>query len=1129
MSRKDALRRIDQGIAAASGGATVSVTLAGGNPGGASNADTVDGLHASPSPQAGMLLALNSLGRFPNTVIDWAAVNHNALGSLTVGNPHTQYVNAATGGITKTGQSVALAAGVAGAGLALAAGVLSVNVGTGIRIVADAVAINTHTHQTADQGGQVDHGLGLTGLADDDHTQYVHLAPASSLRNIIAAPAADVTPLRLRGFAAQTAALWQVEDGSGNALIRVNQAGDLESAGFQSGIRGWRVDHEGTAEFQNAYIRGELHATVFVKDLIEAHAGTLGIFKSGGKLHVDFTIPAIGATATLTVTDPPGGGFLFSANDWVRIKAEHANGVYDLWGIVTAPVDNLDGTQSYTFTRRSGGTGGGTIPAGVAVADYGTSGQGYIIATADLNNAPYLDVASWAGADPFTGGNHTAHVRLGQLQGITGASEYGLWAGGTYPGLTGTRYIKAADTGLVLYGVVQRWLDSGGNIRGTVDPGAGASDYLFWLGPSSGDKRFAVTGAGTVLVGNVPAQNIAGWAHASDLTKIDGGDIHAGTITAAQMAVVNANLASDWSFEYGGRGWTLYTGSTITTFGMKTGSYALVGDGNRADNYAYADQQVPVQAGAVYYAEVWCYTGGTGSRETGLGVTWRDAARAIISAVYAKGTPSGHTRYSVLATAPNNAAFADLRLAQWGTPNLAAPRWDDVVFRAASGMNLVVGTPGSARVEINNTGIEGYDGSSVRQFRIRTSDGVGAFGPIGKESLISASGLRLWGGETTWTTFSAVRWLANSEIETSGRIGSIGAGRYHGGTAPSMQIIANPNGDYATGSLALRADSSTPNEYSVMEMRSGPPSGGTWTMSGLHSGAINWTFTAGGGQIDMSILGTQQMLVNANGLTPRALNWWGGPLNREQVLSLTGYDTGTYVWVRVRTQQTGPGERVRQFSVWRSIHQDGTNYGQLAAIVSGTVGRWWSLSGQGYLQVLKGERIAALLIEARLIEDAGSEPYSGIYLKLLGGRTYTFHGVDEVTVYGTGTPTGASATRSVPVAVNGAISMYAGNMYYKVDNIFDVEGVVRSSARFDLGAAQGVSGSFTALVSASLTPASFSFSETYRDLVTGVTGSGITVSKTGAYDWVVNAGTFSGGSLSTGSGTAGFTGGIRTS
>jgi len=93
-----------------------------------------------------------------------------------------------------------------------------------------------------------------------------------------------------RNSGSQTANLWEVQDEGGTALIQVNEDGDLESANFQSGIKGWQIAHDGDVEFANAWIRGELHCTVFVKDLIEAHAGTLGIFKSSGKLAADFSI-----------------------------------------------------------------------------------------------------------------------------------------------------------------------------------------------------------------------------------------------------------------------------------------------------------------------------------------------------------------------------------------------------------------------------------------------------------------------------------------------------------------------------------------------------------------------------------------------------------------------------------------------------------------------------------------------------------------------------------------------------------------------------------------------------------------------------------------------------------------------
>ena len=48
--------------------------------------------------------------------------------------------------------------------------------------------------------------------------------------------------------------------------------------------------------------------------------------------------------------------------------------------------------------------------------------------------------------------------------------------------------------------------------------------------------RGVFTLASGSTIGGVPANNVAGWAHGSDTTKIDGGDIYTGTVTAAKIA-----------------------------------------------------------------------------------------------------------------------------------------------------------------------------------------------------------------------------------------------------------------------------------------------------------------------------------------------------------------------------------------------------------------------------------------------------------------------------------------------------------------------------------------------------------------------------------------------------------------
>ena len=52
--------------------------------------------------------------------------------------------------------------------------------------------------------------------------------------------------------------------------------GNLQSGqpGFVSGQLGWQITPQGNAEFNNIWARGELHATVFVKDEVHATGGT---------------------------------------------------------------------------------------------------------------------------------------------------------------------------------------------------------------------------------------------------------------------------------------------------------------------------------------------------------------------------------------------------------------------------------------------------------------------------------------------------------------------------------------------------------------------------------------------------------------------------------------------------------------------------------------------------------------------------------------------------------------------------------------------------------------------------------------------------------------------------------------
>jgi len=264
--------------------------------------------------------------------------------------------------------------------------------------------------------GQLDHGA-LGGLGDDDHPQYAALAQNETITGAWTFPNG--------GF--------KIGSDTGVARHEANQlgplAGDaLRSSNYTSGVSGWYVGDD-YAEFANAFIRGELHAAVFVKDLVSAHAGLLGVYKSAGKLSDDMTIPASG-TWYMYLDDPPGGGYLLDNSDIVRVKAEYSGGVGDTWFTVGDRADMGDGRQRYTCVWQSG-TKGITYPAGTGVLDYGTSGDGGVLLAASTAtaNGPYVDIRTHSGS-PWT--SETLRVRMGNLDGVTDTdlnpSGWGLYA-----------------------------------------------------------------------------------------------------------------------------------------------------------------------------------------------------------------------------------------------------------------------------------------------------------------------------------------------------------------------------------------------------------------------------------------------------------------------------------------------------------------------------------------------------------------------------------------------------------------------------------------------------------------------------------------------------------------------------
>lgn len=237
-----------------------------------------------------------------------------------------------------------------------------------------------------------------------------------------------------------------------NDALVMASANTIRSANFASRTTGWGITYAGEADFRYTYA-DEFYTKNFIADLETALNGGQIIAKSTVVLAQDFTCPASAGTATLWVRDFPGHGNLrvFAANDWVvlrsmtRADADNDGNIEvsigDCVGQVTTYTDGTsgnDGTQSWTFTRGSGGNAGAmasstVVAADALVIDYGVSGQGFLVARAndgtEGSQSPYWQVATWTTAP--VAANFTPRTRWGNLNGAYGYSgaEYGFAAG----------------------------------------------------------------------------------------------------------------------------------------------------------------------------------------------------------------------------------------------------------------------------------------------------------------------------------------------------------------------------------------------------------------------------------------------------------------------------------------------------------------------------------------------------------------------------------------------------------------------------------------------------------------------------------------------------------------------------
>lgn len=284
-------------------------------------------------------------------------------------------------------------------------------------------------------------GLGLSGGGDLTSNRTITLTSSSNpgaAASILATDSSGyltIVRLTATGYVfvnTATANLYLKDTSTGfqsasSTVVTLQGSNAFQSTSFTSGLIGWGINAGGDAEFANVTVRGALRSSILLYNAVMTTAGTQAILPSAGKLKNDVVVtagPTYGTTTfSIDIVDQEGlshaNSQLFVTGDILYMKDGLTGAT---WFKVTAVSDQ---TTFWRYTASiQAGTANITYGAGLGVGDYGVSGKGGIILTADQSNAPYLQMFTHVGT--FSSGDAsgtltvTPQLRLGNLSGSYG-------------------------------------------------------------------------------------------------------------------------------------------------------------------------------------------------------------------------------------------------------------------------------------------------------------------------------------------------------------------------------------------------------------------------------------------------------------------------------------------------------------------------------------------------------------------------------------------------------------------------------------------------------------------------------------------------------------------------------------
>ena len=266
--------------------------------------------------------------------------------------------------------------------------------------------------------------------ADEIRTPALIGGVASTLENA----SSSITPLGYARFVSASIGGWDITPNSieSNSMI-MRPEGLLQTKNFASSQTGWRISAEGngTAEFENARIRGTLSTTTFEKETVNAVGGQLWVVNSTTITGSNVTSVA----TTMSVANASG----FSQGEILLAKKVDNTGFsteYILINSSSIDGDNSGASETYGRIMVTRGYGQGTsgdfvgdlasapqaYSEGQVLVSTGKIGTGFIKLNANPNDleTPYIDITERTGSGIF---DVQLKARLGDLSGLAN-SDY---------------------------------------------------------------------------------------------------------------------------------------------------------------------------------------------------------------------------------------------------------------------------------------------------------------------------------------------------------------------------------------------------------------------------------------------------------------------------------------------------------------------------------------------------------------------------------------------------------------------------------------------------------------------------------------------------------------------------------